>query len=263
MDLNRLGPIRVICKAGRILELLKEREVVTVPEVVAELGDSRTTVIRICETLVSLGFLERSEGTRLGYKLGLGFLEYSSLVNERLSLRAVAMPVLREIADSLGDTAYLIKREADGGVCLGRVEGSFLVRAVLLREGGKLPYDAGAGSQVILAYMKTDEIQLTLSRFSEDKREILMERIRQIKRDGFYLSQNEYIDGTAAVGAPLFNDQGAVVGALSVGGIASRFEHSRLPSIVACILDGCEKVSRALGYRGAYPIFEDHSSHGE
>jgi len=71
LDLSKIGSIKVLEKAGAILDVLREQERVTPAELVIRLAESRTTIVRICETLVKLSLLEREPTQRVSYRLGL------------------------------------------------------------------------------------------------------------------------------------------------------------------------------------------------
>jgi DNA-binding IclR family transcriptional regulator len=248
-----VGSIKVVERAGRILDVLKERETVTVGELVATLGDNRTTIVRLCEVLVGLGLLERAEDLRAAYRLGPEMLYLGGLYRQRSRLRTSALPVLQKMAAATEDTAYLIAAARETGVCLARAVGTHHVISVLLEEGAALPYDRGGGSIAILAFLPAADREYVFGLLGPERRAELEPRLAEIRRQGSYLSRNEFIVETAALGAPVFNEGAAVIGAVSVGGVLSRFSEDRLPMLTSVVVQAAYEVSRAMGFQGAYP----------
>jgi DNA-binding IclR family transcriptional regulator len=249
-----IGSIKVVERAGRILDVLKERDTVTVGDLVTLLGDNRTTIVRLCEVLSGLGLLERAaEESRAAYRLGPEMLYLGGLYRQRSRLRTSALPTLQKMADATEDTAYLITRARETGVCLARVVGNYRVVSVLLDEGAALPYDRGGGSTAILAFLEPEEREVVFGLLGEERRALIEPRLEDIRRQGYALSLNEFIVETGALGAPVFNEDGSVLGAVSVGGIIGRFGEDRLPVLTSVVVQSAYEVSRAMGFQGAYP----------
>jgi IclR family transcriptional regulator, KDG regulon repressor len=258
MDPVKLGTIKVLDKAGAILQVLRERERVTPAELVQAVGESRTTVVRICETLVRHGLLEREDSARVSYRLGLGLLELGALVRQRLSIRGVAYPILVELAEKTGDSTNLVVRQDDAAVCLIRVVGSYPVVSQALSEGGRLPYHRGGSSLALLAFGDGTLQEDVLARLPAAERQELRDRLQHIKKIGYSVSMGEFLPETGAVGAPVFDihDDDAVAG-ISVSGVISRLSDARLPDLTAAVTEAAEKISRALAYTGPYPRLSD------
>jgi len=247
LDLSKIGSIKVLEKAGAILDVLREQERVTPAELMIRLAESRTTIVRICETMVKLSLLEREPTQRVSYRLGLGMLELGTLTAERLSLRRVASPVLEELAYVTGDSANLVVARGDTTVCLIRVEGHYPVVAKALREGGRLPFDRGGASQALLAYSDQDLRERVLRQLPAPRRRHLRAKVQEIRTLGYALSRAEFLPETAALGAAVFDAAGNAVAGISVSGILSRMADERIPELSAALLAAAERISRALG----------------
>lgn len=253
-----LGSLKVFDRAARVLDAVAERDVMTITELVGRLGENRTTLVRICEALASLGILERAdEQTRVAYRIGIETLYLGGLVKQRSRLRSLALPVLQKVAENTGDTAYLVVPGRNAGICLARKEGTFLVSSVLLEEGAALPYDRGGASEAIFAYMPPERREQVLHRLVPPHRQAAMrEKVAAIRKAGYALSLNEFIAETGALGAPILDSRGDVVAGLSVGAILARFGEDRLPLLTGVVIQGAYEVSRLLGYAGTFPPIE-------
>ncbi|XVQ07158.1 IclR family transcriptional regulator [Spirillospora sp. CA-255316] len=254
MDPAKLGTIKVLDKAAAILQVLRERERVTPAELVEAVGESRTTVVRICETLVRHGLLEREDSARVSYRLGLVLMELGALTRNRLSIRGVAYPVLAELSKETGDSTNLVVEGEDAAVCLIRIVGSYPVVSQALYEGGRLPYDRGGSSLALLAFGSEDLRARVLARRAPELRPELRDRLERIRSLGHCVSRGEFLPETGAVGAPVFDahNDGAVAG-ISISGVVGRLGDERLPELTGAVMTAGEAISRALAYTGPYP----------
>ena len=60
--------------------------------------------------------------------------------------------------------------------------------------------------------------------------------------------REEFEIGLNAVAVPVYNHQGAVIGALSISGPAFRFEPEKIPGLLETLKDAGLKVSANMGY---------------
>lgn len=253
MEPGKIGTIKVLDKAAAILAVLRERERVSAADLVRAVGESRTTVVRICETLVRHNLLEREDSAGVSYRLGLGLLELGALAARRLSVRAVALPILTELSEKTGDSVNLVVPQSDAAVCLVRIVGSYPVVSQALQEGGRLPYDVGGASLALLAFGDETMRQRVIDGLPAHRRDALRDRLIGIRSRGYCVSRGEYLPETGAVGAPVFDRRGAAVAGVSVSGVISRLDDERLPELISAVLASAAEISRALGYTGADP----------
>lgn len=131
----------------RVLELLAETpEGLTVTEVAAALGVSRTVVYRLVVTLEHHGLVRRSADGRC--RLGMGVLALAR--QGQPLLRDAALPSLRRLADATAATAYLGVVDGDDVLTLAVAEPRSEVH-VAYRPGARMPLDRGAAGRAILA----------------------------------------------------------------------------------------------------------------
>ncbi len=143
-----------LVRAMRVLDLFREHERLSLPEMAALSGLPKTTVFRMAGALEEMGFLSRDD--RGTYRLGLRFLEFGQLVTERLDLRRVALPVMQALRDEVGDAVNLVVRDGREAIYIEKVEALAPVR-VYTRIGRRAPLYAGACPRVLLAYLPEDE----------------------------------------------------------------------------------------------------------
>ena len=131
----------------RVLEVLAGAgDGLTVTELAARLDVNRTVVHRLVSTLEQHALVRRGARGRL--HLGLGVLHLASAVQP--VLRDLAVPVLRDLAESLGCTAHLTVADGEEALALAVVEPSWTDFHVSYRVGSRHPLDRGAAGRAIL-----------------------------------------------------------------------------------------------------------------
>lgn len=78
----------------------------------------------------------------------------------------------------------------------------------------------------------------------------LERQLTAIARAGYVVSIEEFEDGLNAVGAPIRDSKGEVVGALSVSGPAYRLTSQRARQIAPDVVSAANAVGRRMGHQG-------------
>lgn len=234
-----------------------EKPTYTLTEMAKKLGVSKGTAHRILLTAQKCGFVEQEAGTNR-YQLGLKVFELGSVVAKRMDLRNQSLPVLKEIADQTGETAHLIIVYQDEALCLERIEGHNFLRVLFLEVGKRMPLHIGAGPKVLLAHLPESEFKRIsrtkgLSQWTEyTVRDLdeLRQDLARIREQGYALSMEDATKGAAAVGAPIRNATGEVIGAISLAGASVRFKGRRLKELIRVTMEAGMEISRRMGYSG-------------
>lgn len=242
-----------ILKAGRLLESFSvDRREVSLGEFTHETGLNKTTTYRLLQTLVTSGFLVRSSSG--GYRLGMRLLYLGAIARADLDLRSAALPLMRGLADEFGDTAFLMIPGTKGAVTIETVVGRNPLRIHGVTVGTVLPYHVAAGPVVIAAFAPEIEARTLSSERAKltphtmTAATTLKKRFADVREAGFALSTEDYVVDVAAVAAPVLDDQGVAIAAISVGGAASTFREPRLAEIVKRVQYMAKKLSTGMGY---------------
>ncbi len=118
----------------------------TVTELAARLDVNRTVAYRLVTTLEQHSLVRKDPRGRL--HIGLGLLPLAAAVQP--VLRVAAMPVLRDLAESVGCTAHLTVADGGQALALAVVEPSWTDFHVSYRVGARHPLDQGAAGKAIL-----------------------------------------------------------------------------------------------------------------
>lgn len=227
----------------------------TFTEVVSITGLGRTNAHKLLKSLVSLNCLAQdiSGGP---YRLGPRLLELGSRFIAQLDLHRVAMPYLMKLSDQFDDTVYLCIEDKGEALCIERIDGPSPIKVTALQQGGRLPLHAGAAPLALLSGMQDERIiqimqKQGFERFTENtvqNIDQLLAKIKQIRLEGFSVSREDVTIGVASYGAPVRDTSGKVVGAISIGGLVSRFEGEKRDFFINLVKKSAQKISAELGF---------------
>ncbi|MBN4664417.1 IclR family transcriptional regulator [Pandoraea nosoerga] len=198
----------------------------TLSEVAQASGLTRAGARRILLTLESLGYV-RSEGRlfRLTPRiLDLGFSYLTSM-----PLWNLAEPFMEALVQQVQESSSASVLDGDDIVYVLRVP----VRKVMsinLSIGSRLPAWCTSMGRVMLAALPDDELDAALGRADirahTDRTvtdvDVLRERIRAVRSQGWALVDQELEEGLISIAAPIRNRAGQVIAAMNVSGQANR-----------------------------------------
>lgn len=175
-------------------------------------GLPRATAHRLAVGLECHRLLGRADDGR--WVLGPALRELSTRVDDPLlAAGAAVLPGLRE---TTGESVQLYRREGAERVCVAALEPPAGLRDTV-PVGARLPMTAGSGAKVLLAYSDPATQQAVLRTASFTER-----TLAEVRRRGWAQSVAEREPGVASVSAPVRDQNGAVIAAVSVSGPIDR-----------------------------------------
>ena len=245
--------IPVIDRMMDLLRALEQRDSgMTISDLIGVLGQPRTTVYRILNTLQHHDMVRRDDAG--AYHLGARLLTLASHVASRASdvdLAAIAQPFIDKLAAELGDGVKLSVIDNEGILVLAASQGR-REYALTVAPGQRMPIHAGAASKLLLAYLEPEEqarwISKPLSAFTsrtvtDPKR--LRSELARIRRLGWAQDKGENAPSIHAYAAPIFTKAGKMVGAVSVP-FLSGTEPARMEIIRMAAIETAAAISQAM-----------------
>jgi IclR family KDG regulon transcriptional repressor len=212
-------------------------------------GIPRPTLLGILNTLVRHDFLLR-EAESGRYRLGYAWLRLADIRRSQSEIRQSALPVMRQIRDTIDETIILSLKIGDRRVHLDYVESTQPVRRIA-HLGHEAPLHVGAAGRVLLAGLSDQDVDSYLARvegIDAASRAEIRQAVETIRRDGYAIVAGTVNPDTAAVAAPIQAYDGAVVAALTISCPRDRFT-ARLGEVFArAIVAGARSLSHSLGY---------------
>jgi DNA-binding IclR family transcriptional regulator len=238
-------------RALDILQLFSDDKLVWSGAQIAEhIGVARSTGYRYLKGLVGSGFLEECDG---GFRLGPQVFELARLARKGVGLSEIARPVMRELADAVGETVLLTRRSGAAVVCLELAEAAVPVR-ISYERGHVLPVNAGAAAEVLLAWAPEQEITTVLdgaplrrftSRTITDQKK-LRARLKEIRASGYAVSRGELDEDILGIAAPVRLPDGSTAAAVSVAALRFRVPDDDIPRVAEAVRGAADRISDGL-----------------
>lgn len=193
-------------------------------EISTRLGLHKSTVSRLLKVLTSYGFLQHDAKTRK-FRLGISAAKISTTIKQSLSeqLISIAQPHLDDLRNEIGETVALEVWVGNGTIMAYRAEVLRLRRVYLLRPGDRVDVHVSAAARVILAFLAphvADRVlQGPFERYTANTivdPNILKERIRKARDEGFAISKGERHPDSNVIAVPIFDYEKRPVAAISL-----------------------------------------------
>ena len=224
-------------------------------EVVKVSGMGKSAAQRFLYTLSALGYVRQDKETK-AYAITARVLDLAQSYLGADGLREKASHFLRAANLKTEETVNLTVLDRLSVLYLMRYQG-FHDISVDLSIGSKLPAFCTAPGRVILAFLEEAESNWVLEKsdikaytpFTVTDRSKIVASLAAIRRDGYFISNQEAFVGDISVAAPIFNFAGRVVGAVNIAVSTSRWTIEKvrermMPVTVAVAAD----ISAALGF---------------
>ncbi|MDV2685745.1 IclR family transcriptional regulator [Alkalihalophilus lindianensis] len=245
---------KTVVKSMKLLDLFRTRSSLTLNEMVELTGLPKTSTHRMIVSLEEVGLLQKDHtGT---YSLGMIFLEFGQLVSDRIDLRQLALPIMKDLRDEIGEAVNLTIKDRAEALYIEKLDTSHPVR-LFTKVGRRSPLYAGACSRIILAHLSEEEMEnylkgqalLSYGEGTITDPTLLREVLNTSRLEGYTVSHSELENGTTALAAPIFDYKGQIAGGLSIAGPSDRFDEQQLAKMIQKVKASAAKISHALGYR--------------
>ncbi len=261
MDTNKARTVTTTQTSIRILEHVREMEGATLSDLAEELGRAKSTVHNHLATLVEEGLLVREQRR---YHIGLRCLEFGEHARNRKQLyKPIKIQVYR-LAESTNEEVYFAVEENGQMYTIEYVMGDANpsnpeAGSQFLTVGSKYDMHNSAPGKAILAEYDDELVERIIDRYGLSATtentitdpEELFDELERIRERGYATNDEELERGYHAIAASVNGPQNTVVGALSIGGPAYRFElsGSELNTSVSTLVDAIESVESVLNGR--------------
>lgn len=243
-----------VAKAFRVLETFAEpKSKLSLTEVAERSGIGRSAAQRILYTLSSIGYLVQDSQDR-NYRLSPKLLALTRSYAMTDLLQAKARDVLESANRQCEETINLTVLDDTEVVYVLRFPSKHVV-SVNLTVGTRLPAFCTAPGRVLLANISETKAETILSRSDLTKRtettEVRLDRLRRIlrevRRNGYAISNQEAFVGDISVAAPVFDNSGAVVAAVNIAVAYPRWSVDEAKSqLTPLVVETAAQVTQAL-----------------
>ncbi len=255
MAIKHLNHSPAVDRALDVIDLLALSKIdLSISEIMERLNIPRQSLIRILNTLCDRNILERGD-KRGFYRLGMQLLHIGNKLQEKITLRSMALPFMQELAGKTQKTIELSTLDRDQLILIEQIEGSEGVR-LYSRIGSVYPYfHALAAGKIYLAHMTEEKRRGVLDKIGlpavtnytiTDSNELEKELNIVIKK-GYAFEDQELRKGVRRVAAPIYNFRNNLSGCLGIAATVLSFELDDSEYLGKSVKDVAIKISYGMG----------------
>ncbi len=252
--MKEITRVQSIDRAVAILDCFsEEKKELRLSEISERLGLNKSTVHGIISTLKYHGFISQDEETQK-YKLGIRFVEFGDLVINSMNIRNAAMPVIDAVCERIEETVHIAMLDGLDVVWIEKRECTKSIKTST-KIGARLPAYTTADGKIIICYQNKDKIKNYLpKRIPQYTKNTItnkgefIKKLEEMKKNGYAIDNEEYVEGLKCVAAPIFDHNGKVRFSLSTTGPAFRMDEERIKELIVIIKEAANEISHRIGY---------------
>jgi DNA-binding IclR family transcriptional regulator len=260
IKIKNTGTVQAIERGCMILDALgKGKQSYSIQELSSGLNLPKPTIHRILSTLRHFGFVAQNEVSK-EYHLGFRLVELGHIVLDQIDLRKVAEPFLTKLTNRVEETTHLVILDQGEIVYLDKVENASDPRSLRMvsRIGMRGYAHSCAVGKVLLSSLSDSERvkilaqkglpQLTKNTITNLSK--LNKHLTGVRAQGYAVDDEENEEGVRCVAAPVRNDQGNVIAAISISGPTVRMTEKRIhKELKTKVMKTALEISKKLGYK--------------
>lgn len=253
-QLSKPEGVGVIGKVFQILEAIQGSPSGLTLKAICEITRvHKSTAHRFLKHLERDGYVLRTQAG--AYMIGPRLSQMGARSNHRVTLQAVARPILWELWKSTGETVNLAVLD-QGTVLYVDVLESLHEFRLASRVGIRRPLHATGLGKALAAFMPEEQRERVLSTVnfqpltSKTISNMVQFRdeLERVRRQGYSQDDEETTLGARCVSAPIFDADKVAVAAVSVSGPVTRVSRELVPSLAAAVVAAAKAVSAAMGF---------------
>ena len=232
-----------------ILELLAgETEPMTLTAIVKRLGRSHGELFRMVQVLEHRGYIEQDQSNE-GYQLSDRLFSLGMQQPRMRNLHEIALPVMRQLANEIGQSCHLALHTLGDIVVVARVESGEL-SGFSVRVGHRRPLPKAASGVVLYAFQPEDVQRRWETLFdpplSRDELEVFKAQADSVRAQRVILTPSPKIVGVTDISAPVMRG-GLAAAALTVPYLSKKGSQSPSPKETAeLVREAADRIAEQL-----------------
>ena len=201
---------RILREFQILTSILESGNDAGIRETAKELGLAPSTVHRILSVLQQSGYVRRLQTGR--YAVGIELVRLALLVLQQLDQNALIHQTLQRAVETTGETCVLNIVTADhNNIFVMDVAHSNHPLQYQFKIGDCHQITAGASGHAAMAFfprsLQEQIIARGFTRYTNDTildGKLLLERMEQVRRQGYAITKGEHIEGAVGIAVPIF-----------------------------------------------------------
>jgi DNA-binding IclR family transcriptional regulator len=220
-------------------------------DIAKETGLPKPTVHRLLATLERHGYVQQLPSGR--YALGMRVVALGQFVASNNTLLSVSEPILDRLVKACGETVHLGILQGESLLYIDRREPEEAAVRLAALPSPLTSLHASASGKVLLAFSSAELTQKVLSgelaRYTPhtitDAAQ-LRDELDAIRAAGYAVNEQERFIGVRAIGMPVRNSRGKIVGAVSAAGPVQRVDPDKLLKLQMYLAEAAKEFATSL-----------------
>ncbi len=255
-NINRRRKIASVQKAIDIINLFNEGRKELGNSEIAKLIDVPTgTASGLIYTLKINHYLDQNPANRK-YRLGLKLIDRAAVLLNQIDLRKIASPYLEEIGKWCGESVNLALRNEGEVVYIERLNSQHSL-GIRSEIGKRAPIHSTALGKAIVAYLPQNEISnflenhnfFPVTQYTITNSRMFETELEEVRARGYSVDEQENEIGGRCVAAPIFNQDGYPVAAISVSVPIQRLPIDQVTVFGVKLKEASSGISKKNGFR--------------
>ncbi|MGA8763780.1 MAG: IclR family transcriptional regulator [Candidatus Sulfotelmatobacter sp.] len=212
----------------------------------------------ILRTLEKQGYLARDPDSGK-YRVGLKILSLSRGALSGLDVREVALPIMRHLMEKTHLTCHLAILDGSDAVYIEKVEAQGFIRMDTW-VGRRMRVHTTSVGKALAAYIPEERLEKILAERGMEKRTAktittiprLLKDLEKVRQQGYAVDDEENNIGARCLGAPVFNQDGAIEASIGLSGTINQVNGQTMPRISEALKDAARHISMGMGYRAPH-----------
>jgi DNA-binding IclR family transcriptional regulator len=244
--------IQSVARAKALLDAMSSGEWVTLRLLAERTGLAKTTAFNLVTALVDVGLTER-DAKAGAYRLSMQHLIYGKAVERRLDIASLIRPHLIRLCAATRETVNLALPGPTDAMIVESFEGTQSLR-VSSYAGTRAAYHSTACGRALLAHQPESFRRLIYSlgnlvpatSLTITEPETLEGILDRCRTRGWATEFEENEVGGACVAAPIFDQNGSVVAAVSIAGPSSRYDPETIERLGKLLVTSLAAVTQDM-----------------
>jgi IclR family acetate operon transcriptional repressor len=243
--------VRALALLNRIAE--SSDDGATLTDLAQRVGLPASTAHRLLTTLEQERYVRFTHDGRV-WTVGVQAFVVGCTFTKTRSLAGVARPHMRHLMEDGGETVNLAVEDEGEAVYLSQVECRQMMRA-FARPGTRVPLHCSSVGKAMLSAASEKKLSKILHQRGMPRLTVktvtspsaLRADLERVRATGYAVDDEEHAVGLRCIAAPIFDETGDVVAAVSASGPMARISDERMAQLGALVLEASRAISRDMG----------------
>lgn len=253
-DKAAAGQVQSLSRALSLLDAVaRSHDGLTLTELAQTVGLPPSTAHRLLTTLQQARFV-RFDPLGSVWQIGVQAFVVGNAFARTRDVLMMARPHMRRLMEESGETVNLYVMDEGEAICMGQVESRQMMRAIA-RPGGRVKMHYSGVGKAMLAWLPDRDVARVLERHGLPRAtertlttpKALRADLELVRRRGYAVDDEEHAIGLRCVAAPILDEHGAPLAAISASGPTARIPDHQLSLLGAMVAEAARAVTAEVG----------------